>query len=99
MALDRDGHLDVLILTQDGCRFCHEAEALLECLAHEFPLQVRTMDVSTPEGEAIALRGGLLFPPGIVVDGTPLSYGRASDGRLRQEIERILRQTRAPSSA
>ena len=84
-----DATIDVLLLTQDDCKFCDEARALLERLATEFPLQVSTLDLASPEGQELAINGGLLFPPGIVIRGRPFSYGRASEGRLRREFERL----------
>ena len=82
--------LNVLILIQDGCHFCHDAQALLDRLAGEYPLRIETLDIGTPEGETIALQSGLLFPPGILLDGRPLCYGRPSEGKLRRAIELIL---------
>ena len=82
--------LKVLILIQDGCHFCHDAQALLGRLAGEYPLRVDTIDIGTAEGEKIALQSGLLFPPGILLQGRPHSYGRPSEGKLRKAIELLL---------
>jgi len=46
--------LNVLILVQDGCHFCHDALALLNRLAGEYPLRVDTLDIGTAEGEKMA---------------------------------------------
>lgn len=81
--------IEVLLLTKDDCNFCEEAKVVLGRLAQEFALRLTVDDVSTPEGQAIALRGGLLFPPGIVIDGRPFSYGRPSARKLRREFERL----------
>ena len=86
--------LEVLILTQQGCRSCDTAKTLLERLAREYPLAVSTLAIDSPEGQTLAQQGGILFPPGIFIDGAPLSYGRPSEGRLRREIEsRLAKQT------
>ncbi len=82
--------LDVLILVQEGCHFCEDAQELLDCLAREYPLHIRTLGVETPEGEGIALQSGLLFPPGILLQGRPFCYGRPSEGKLRRAIEQLL---------
>ena len=83
-------NIDVLILVQDGCHFCRDAQRLLARLADEYPLQVRTLDIRTREGEGVALEAGLLFPPGILLQGKPLCYGRPSEGKLRRGIEQLL---------
>lgn len=39
------------------------------------------------------MKGMLVFPPGILVDDEPLSYGRLSDrGLLREFWRRLVRQ-------
>lgn len=87
--------IDVLLLTQDGCKFCDRAKAILVRLGEEFPLRVSTAELSSPRAQALALEGGLLFPPGILIDGRPFSYGRQSEKKLRRELERICGQSSA----
>lgn len=83
--------MDVLLLTQAQCGFCEQAKALLDRLAAEYPLAVRTLDLGTPEAQALAEHGGILFPPGIFLDGDAFSYGRPSERALRRELDRRLR--------
>ena len=83
--------MNVLLLTQEHCGFCAQAKEILDRLAVEYGLSVSTLDLGSPEGEALAVRSGLLFPPGIFLDGEPFSYGRPSERRLRREIERRLK--------
>lgn len=83
--------MNVLLLTQEHCGFCTQAKEILDRLSAEYGFSVSTLDVSSPEGEALAVQSGLLFPPGIFLDGEPFSYGRSSERRLRREIERRLK--------
>lgn len=82
--------IDILILVQEGCHFCRDAQAMLGRLAREYPLSVHTLDMRMAEGERVALQAGLLFPPGILLQGRPFCYGRPSEGKLRRGIERLL---------
>lgn len=82
--------MDVLLLTREQCGFCAQAKELLARLSAEYGFSVSTLDVSSPDGEALAVRSGLLFPPGIFLDGEPFSYGRPSERKIRREIERRL---------
>lgn len=82
--------LSVLILTQENCHFCHSAKAMLDQLSREYPLSISTLSLESPAGQALAEKGGILFPPGIFLDGEPCCYGRPSEARLRREIERRL---------
>lgn len=83
--------MNVLLLTQDNCTFCDQAKAILDRLSSEYRLAVATLDLSTPEGQTLAMRGGIMFPPGVFLDGEPFSYGRLSERKLRREIEARLR--------
>ncbi len=78
----------VLVLTQQNCTFCEQAKELLGWLSTEYGFSVSVLDVASPEGEALAVRSGILFPPRILFDGEPISYGRPSERKLRQELER-----------
>ena len=82
--------MEVLLLTQENCGFCAQAKELLDRLSGEYQLSVTTLDLNSPEGQALAMRGGVLFPPGIFIDGESFSYGRPSERKLRREIERRL---------
>ncbi len=82
--------MNVLLLTQKQCAFCEQAKELLDRLSVEYRFSVSTLDLASPEGEALAVRSGVLFPPGIFLDGEPFSYGRPSERKLRRELERRL---------
>jgi glutaredoxin len=88
--------MEILLLTREDCAFCHDAEDILGRLGSEYRFALRTIDLDTPEGEALGQRGGILFPPGIFIDSEPFSYGRPSERKLRRELDRHLRL--APSS-
>ena len=83
-------HFSMLILTQEHCGFCEQAQDILERLSREYWLSVSTLDMDSPEGQRLSMQGGLLFPPGILIDGKPFSYGRLSERKLRRELDRRL---------
>lgn len=39
-------------------------------------------------GRAMAAAAGMAFPPGVLLDGEPFSYGRLSERKLRRELAR-----------
>jgi Glutaredoxin-like domain (DUF836) len=86
--------VEVLVLTRDHCSLCDHAKRVLERLATEYPLTVTVRELASPEGRALAERGGILFPPGVLLDGQPFSYGRLSERKLRRELERLRQATR-----
>jgi len=82
--------IEILVLTREQCHWCDEAKATLERLASSYDLIVTTLEITTPEGEALALQSGVLFPPGVFLDGTTFSYGRLSERKLRRELNRCV---------
>ena len=86
--------MNVLILTQEHCAFCEQAKAILARLAADYPLEISARSMDSPEGQALAMQSGMLFPPGIFLDGAPFSYGRLSERKLRRELDRRLSAAR-----
>lgn len=82
--------VDVLLLTQQQCAYCDDAKQLLDRLREDYPLSIRTMDIVTAEGQELAARGGVMFPPGLFLDGEPFAYGRQSERKLRKALDRRL---------
>lgn len=80
--------IKIVIITKEDCAFCDLAKALFGRLGAEYPLAVSTLSLGSPEGQELAERGQILFPPGIFIDGEPFSYGRPSERKIRREIDR-----------
>ena len=83
-----DVTIDVWLLTQRDCAFCEQAKNVLGRLSHEYPLAVTEIALESVEGRALALRHGVMFAPGVFINGTLASYGRPSERRLRRILTR-----------
>lgn len=55
-------------------------------LSGDFPITLTVVALDSEEGTALARTGGVLFPPGLFVDGDPAGYGRISERRLRRQL-------------
>jgi hypothetical protein len=53
---------------------------------------VTEIDLASHEGRQLAGRAGVLFAPGVLVDGRPFSYGRLSERKLRRTLDKCLPQ-------
>ena len=82
--------MEITLLTQDACAFCTQTKELLSRLQGDYEITVREVALDTAEGERLALAGGFLFPPGILIDGEPFSYGRPSERKLRRALAKRL---------
>ena len=80
--------VEVTLLTQTSCRLCELAKAILERLGTEYSLSVTEVDLGTEVGRHLAADAGVLFAPGVLVDGRPFSYGRLSERKLRRLLDR-----------
>lgn len=79
---------DVTLLTQSSCAFCEQAKQVLTRLSTEYDVRVNEVSLESEEGRALGLRHGVLFAPGILLDGESFSYGRPSERKLRRELQR-----------
>ncbi len=79
--------VDVVLITKPHCEYCELAKLILDRLGAGFAIQVREIGVEEPEGAALALHHGILFAPGILIDGRLAGYGRPSERRLRRLLE------------
>ena len=80
--------MQITILTQASCHACDQAKLLLSRLAADYSFQVETIGLDTDKGRALATRNGIVFAPGILIDGVMFSYGRLSEKKLRHHLSR-----------
>lgn len=77
---------NVTLLTTHDCGLCEQAKEVLERLTAEFGLNVQHVDVASDTGRDLAQRAGMAFPPGVLIDDKPFSYGRLSERKLRRAL-------------
>lgn len=76
----------ITLLTKADCDLCEHAKGVLARVAADNDVEVETIDVGTAHGRELAERSGMAFPPGVLVDGEPFSYGRLSERKLRKAL-------------
>lgn len=84
----------VTLLTQTDCGLCDHAKRVLARVGKEHPLSVEEVSMDTAHGRELGLRHGVLFAPGVLLDGESFAYGRLSERRLRKELTRRSTATR-----
>jgi glutaredoxin len=78
----------VTLLTQRSCTFCEHAKETLARLGEEQAFETEEVSLETEQGRALGERHGILFAPGVLVDGTFFSFGRLSERKLRRALQR-----------
>ncbi|CRK55253.1 hypothetical protein [Alloactinosynnema sp. L-07] len=83
--------VEITLLTQSACAFCDHAKDVLGRVGRDYPLRVNEIDLAGEEGQHLAGQAGVMFAPGVLVDGEPFSYGRLSERKLRRTLARRAR--------
>ena len=78
----------VTVLTQQNCASCERAKQVLDRVATAYPLSTHEVSLDTPPGRELALKHGVMFAPGVLLDGALFSYGRLSERKLRRTLTR-----------
>jgi glutaredoxin len=78
----------IIVLTRPACRLCDVAKGILRSLGEHYRLSVTEISLDTEEGQRLAAQAGVMFAPGVLVDGRPFSYGRLSERKLRRLLDR-----------
>jgi glutaredoxin len=79
----------ITILTQESCPSCVNAKNTLSLIKDEYPVEIVELPLATEEGREMASRVGVVFAPGILIDGTLFSYGRLSEKKLRRHLSTV----------
>ncbi|MFF4756421.1 glutaredoxin family protein [Streptomyces sp. NPDC002514] len=78
----------ITLLTQTDCSLCEHAKEVLAKVAEDHPLTITETALTSEEGQRLGMRAGVIFAPGVLLDGVLFSYGRLSERRLRKTLEK-----------
>jgi glutaredoxin len=77
----------ITLLTQTSCNMCTHAKTVLHRLEQEYRLSVQELDLASADGQQLAARAGVMFAPGLLLDGQMFSFGRVSERKLRRALD------------
>ena len=80
--------VQITLLTQSSCGFCDHAKEVLSRVGRDYPLRITEIDLTGEEGQRLAVGAGVLFAPGVLVDGESFSFGRLSERKLRHTLDK-----------
>jgi hypothetical protein len=80
--------VDAVLLVARDCELCQHAKQVLQRVSVDHPLAVSIVSLDSAEGRQLAARHGVLFAPGLLLDGETFSYGRVSERKLRRALSR-----------
>lgn len=79
--------VQITVLTQTSCTYCDKAKEILDRLALDFSFNLSEISLETDEGKRLAIKNGVMFAPGILIDGDLFSFGRLSEKKLKSKLE------------
>ena len=83
--------LPVVVVTAPACHFCEEATEHLSTVAARHALDVREVEIATPEGARLVAEHRPALNPLVLVDGQFFSAGRLP----RRKLDALLRDREA----
>lgn len=76
------------VVESEACHFCDDARQVLRQVAARYPIEVRTIDVRSPEGERLMRAHRAAMSPLVLLDGAFFSNGRLP----RRKLAKVLGQ-------
>lgn len=76
----------VTLLTAADCPMCDHAKQVLGDIGRDHRIAVEEVRLDTERGRRLAAEHGVLFAPGVLLDGRPFAYGRLSERKLRKAL-------------
>lgn len=78
--------VSVTVMQAPACHFCEDAEQVLAELSQRYALEVRLVELESPEGERLVAEHRPAMTPLVLVDGEFFSSGRLP----RRKLEKLL---------
>lgn len=85
--------VEITLLTQTDCGLCEHAKQVLDRVGRDYPLHITEIDLASEQGQQLAARAGVVFAPGLLINGEAFSFGRLSERKLRRTFTTRLTAT------
>ena len=73
--------------TREGCVHCAQTKEILKKIQPEYPeLAVEEIDMTTPQGQELISKYGIMSSPGIIINGELFSIGGTTEKELREKF-------------
>lgn len=80
------------LIRPSGCQHCGQVKGTLEKLKKEYPdLVVEEIEATSPEGQALIQKHGILSSPGILINDEFFAMGGATEKQLREKFDGLRR--------
>jgi hypothetical protein len=77
---------EMTLLTQPACTLCDHAKTVLGRVSDDYELHITEVSMVDDPGLQLARDAGVMFAPGLLIDGELFSHGRLSEKKLRRHL-------------
>ncbi len=82
--------IKVTLIRPSGCQHCIHVKGTLEKLKTDYSdLAIEEIEATTPEGQALIQKHGILSSPGILINDEFFAMGGATEKQLREKFEEL----------
>lgn len=82
--------IKITLIRPSGCQHCVQVKRTLEKLKANYPdLIITEIEATTPEGQALIQKHGILSSPGILINDEFFAMGGATEKQLREKLEEL----------
>lgn len=82
--------ITVTLIRPSGCMHCVQVKGTLEKLKTDYPdLMIEEIEVTTPEGQSLIQKHGILSSPGILINDEFFAMGGATEKQLREKFAEL----------
>lgn len=73
-----------------GCHNCEAAKKIFDEILPDFPdIAVEEIDITTPQGQELVQKYGIMQSPGIIINGELFSTGGVNKEKLIEELNTL----------
>ena len=82
--------IKVTLISPAGCSHCEQVKGTFEKLKTDYPdLVLEEIEATTPEGQALIMKHGILSSPGILINDEFFAMGGAKEKQLRKKFKAL----------
>lgn len=82
--------INLTLVTREGCVHCAQTNEILKKIKPEYPdLAIEEIDMTTPKGQELISKYGIMSSPGIIINGELFTMGGTTEKELREKFAEL----------
>lgn len=82
--------INLTLVTREGCVHCAQTKEILKKIKPEYPeVDVKEVDMASPEGQELISKYSIMSSPGIIINGELFAMGGTTEKDLRKKFEEL----------